>query len=194
MTEASIQKKHDGEEGDKKPHLDRAKYVPAYLVRLANAVSRGASRLYLKLFNIGVVEWRILSVLANAPGSTAQNISDQIDLDKASASRSVKNLETAGCITVRRDEIDQRSNRLFLTPKGESIHAELLKLAIRREETLLQGFAEAEKAIAIWFLQRMSANLGRLDELDNALIREQQSGHPAGEPVLISMEDSQSED
>ncbi len=156
--------------------LDRANYIPAYLVRLANAVSRGASRMYLKLFGVGVVEWRILSVLANTPGATAQNISEEIDLDKASASRSVKTLQHDGYITVSTDDTDQRRHRLFLTTNGEALHAEILKLAIRREERLLEGFAEAERALVIWFLQRMSANLAGLDALDAELIAAKQPG------------------
>jgi hypothetical protein len=57
-------------------HVDR--WVPAHLLRLGNGMSRSASRLYLARFGVGVIEWRILSILSYTSFVTAQTICAEI--------------------------------------------------------------------------------------------------------------------
>lgn len=45
--------------------VDITTYIPHLLSSVNNALSRGASKLYLKRFGIGIVEWRVSDVSAN---------------------------------------------------------------------------------------------------------------------------------
>ena len=47
------------------PALDS--YTPAYLTFLANKLYGGASAIYRRRFGVGIVEWRIMSLLAIEP-------------------------------------------------------------------------------------------------------------------------------
>ena len=73
--------------------VDRDRFFPFFISTIANKVSRGGSRVYLRLFGIGIIEWRILYALAADPNLSANAICSRIDLDKAAASRSIQVLE-----------------------------------------------------------------------------------------------------
>ena len=74
--------------------IDLERYAPAYLtfVLVANKLGRGASRNYLKVFDVGVETWRCLVLLAIHTSITAQEVSQVLGMDKASVSRCFKGL------------------------------------------------------------------------------------------------------
>src|ERR1700743_3658966 len=78
--------------------LDVDSYVPFFLTVISNKLSRGASRLYLQRFGVGVVEWRVMAMLAIYPGSTAKRVCEVMGLDKAPASRTLRTLHGRGYV------------------------------------------------------------------------------------------------
>lgn len=55
-----------------KSTLELNRYLPALINFFSNKMSNGASQLYAHLFNMGVTDWRIISLLAvesNIPAS-----------------------------------------------------------------------------------------------------------------------------
>jgi DNA-binding MarR family transcriptional regulator len=137
---------------------------------LANATSRGGSRVYLRLFGVGINEWRMLSLLAIEPGLTAQQICQALELDKAAASRSVRVLEKSGLVDALPSPQARRSKLLNLTAKGLDLQARILSLALDREQLLLAGISPEEKCQIIGLLGRMVGNLSRLENFENALV------------------------
>ena len=150
--------------------LDRSTYLPFFLSQLANGISRGASRVYLKIFGIGVVDWRILSVLALQPGSTAQDVCDALGLDKASASRSLRDLFKDGRILSRPSSRSARSAIFSLTDEGHALHDRVLAVALAREQVLLQGVSAEEKDAVLALLRKLSLNLPSIETFDAELI------------------------
>ena len=57
--------------------LDLDRHVPYFFTHISNRLSRGASRVYLKHFGLGITEWRVMGVLAVAPDLSAN--ADQCD-------------------------------------------------------------------------------------------------------------------
>ena len=51
--------------------LDLENYVPAFLTWIANKLSSSASLIYRRRFGVGIVEWRIMALLAVEPWITA---------------------------------------------------------------------------------------------------------------------------
>jgi DNA-binding MarR family transcriptional regulator len=149
--------------------LERDRYLPGYVVRLANALSRGGSRVYLKLFGVGVVEWRILSMLAIEPALMAQEIAEALETDKSSVSRSVQTLERMNLLTVTPHPQNSRIRLLTLTPEGMNLHDQLLVLALAREARVLKGFSSAETATLLEMLKRLTANLNELGRYEEDL-------------------------
>lgn len=155
-------------EGDRRPAkaVDHDRSFALLISAIANKISRGGSRVYLRLFGIGIIEWRILHVLAGDPGATAQAVCNQIDLDKAAASRSLQVLEKMGLVVASAHPNDARKRTLSLTPEGCALHDRILPVSVRREHHLLHGFSDAERELLLNMLRRMQANAIEMDNRD----------------------------
>ncbi|BAK66522.1 conserved hypothetical protein [Sphingobium sp. SYK-6] len=163
------ERENNPEDGGKNDLLDRDEYIPWFLVRLANGMTRGASKTYLKLFGVGIMEWRILSILAIEGGIMASYICEALDLDKASASRSIKTLQARDLIYIDEKPL-QRARKLYLTEQGRILHDQILKIALERTRLLTQGISTDEEAFLLALLRRLVSNLSVVDAYDSSLV------------------------
>ncbi|MEI2735235.1 MAG: MarR family transcriptional regulator [Rhodoblastus sp.] len=148
--------------------LDLENYVPAFLTWIANKLSSSASLIYRRRFGIGIVEWRIMALLGVEPWITAGRICEVIGLDKAGVSRSVRFLLDKGLAETRYRDNNNRRQFIALTHAGIELHDRIAVVARAREEQLLTGFSDAERAAAVRLLARMHENLPLVrDELSN---------------------------
>ena len=99
--------------------LNLTGYVTFYFTVLANKLSSGASRLYLKRYDIGIIEWRVMAMLAVEPRISPVRICQIIGLDKGAVSREMRKLEAKGYLTVDEDPESTRRRTLELTPSGQ---------------------------------------------------------------------------
>jgi DNA-binding MarR family transcriptional regulator len=146
--------------------LNLTRYVPALLNFLSNKLSAGASQCYRKHFGIGVVEWRMLSMLAVESHITANRICQTIGLDKSAVSRSLQSLEVAGHIRSQVDPKDARRYTVSLTDSGKALHQRVLKVALERERRLLSGLSDSEVDTLIELLGRMHAQVSNVNDYD----------------------------
>jgi len=142
--------------------MDLDRFIPSYLTQISNKWSRGSSRLYLKKFNIGVNEWRVMVIFAREPGITAQGACDILGSDKAAAGRSVAILEDRGLVRLEASKSDRRSRHIYLTDEGWRMHNKILAIALARERLLLDAFSQEEVDTLIGLLDRVRQNLVRL--------------------------------
>ena len=146
--------------------LDLENYVPAFLTWIANKLSSSASLIYRRRFGVGIVEWRIMALLAVEPWITAGKICEVIGLDKAGVSRSVRFLLDKGYVETRYRDNNNRRQFIALTRAGIELHDQIALVASTREEQLLTGFSDEERAMAVRLLTRMHENLPHVgDEL-----------------------------
>jgi DNA-binding MarR family transcriptional regulator len=110
----------DGKRAVKREVLNLSKYATYFFTVLANKLSSGASRLYLKRFGIGIIEWRVMAMLAIEPRIAPARISQVVGLDKASVSRESRKLEEKGYLISSGDGANQTRKLLQLTAKGYS--------------------------------------------------------------------------
>ncbi|MBI1622028.1 MarR family winged helix-turn-helix transcriptional regulator [Aquamicrobium zhengzhouense] len=144
------------------------RYVPYYLSLLNNRLSWGGSQLYLKLFDIGLNEWRILSALRNEPGIQALRICEMITLNKSVVSRSTRRLEEMKLVEAR---LEQGKRLLWLLPRGAELHDQIIEIAYRRQDALLDGFDQKDLDTLYGLLERMRQNLKKVDKVDNELLQ-----------------------
>lgn len=144
--------------------LDLQRYVPAMLTFLANKLATGASMTYRKRFGIGVVEWRLLALLAVEDKITANRICQVIGLDKSAVSRSLQTLEAAGHICGEVDSQDARRYAVSLTAAGKALHDRVLKVALERERRLLSDFSPEEIDTLLDLLRRMQNKVGYVND------------------------------
>ena len=139
--------------------LDLDRYIPAYFTFLAGKISNSASATYRPRFGVGITDWRIMAMLASEPWISAGRICSATGLDKAAVSRSVRALQDTGLIDIQPDPADQRRQSVALTRKGVALHDRIVKLALEREQRLLQGFSTAERKRLLDFLVRLQAEV-----------------------------------
>ncbi|MCQ4261099.1 MarR family winged helix-turn-helix transcriptional regulator [Stutzerimonas stutzeri] len=148
------------------PHLDLSRYVPGLLNFLSNKLSAGASACYRKHFGVGVVEWRMLSMLAVENGITANRISQVIGLDKSAVSRALQQLAAAGHVQMEVDDRDARRYTVSLTAEGEALHDRIFAAAMEREKRLLTDLSPAEIDTLVSLLGRLHAQVGYVNEYE----------------------------
>ncbi|MCY0964033.1 MarR family winged helix-turn-helix transcriptional regulator [Parathalassolituus penaei] len=136
--------------------LDLNRYVPAQITLLSNKLSAGASACYRKHFGVGIVEWRLLSLLAIETPLSAHRMCQSIGLDKSAVSRALRSMENQGYIQSNPDPDDARRVTIHMMPTGQAIHDRILQVAIKREELLLADFSDSELETLLQLLQKMN--------------------------------------
>lgn len=138
------------------------------LVSIANRLSASASRAYMRHFGVGVMEWRIVGLLAARPGITANQIGQVSGVDKSSVSRATKSLLKRGHVRSTEDPADSRRLMLFLTPAGQALHDRIIVASLAREELLLDGLSARDREALFRLLKHVSANMPLLNAYDPA--------------------------
>jgi DNA-binding MarR family transcriptional regulator len=146
-----------------RPVIDRHVYAPHYLMIIANALSAGASRLYLQRLDLGINEGRIVAVLGHEPGKTALEIGQAMMINKSIISRSLRTLMARELV---RAAGTGRGCRYTLTGEGTVIHDAIVRMAFDREELLLAGIAPAERRALVRLLARMLANVETMNRYE----------------------------
>jgi len=112
---------------------------------LANKMILWGARTYADKFDVGVQEWRILSVLARTGEGTAREVCELTMMDKGNVSRAIKKLATTGRIKEQPDKEDKRSSVLILTPKGVELYRRIKKVSDAREKKFMASLTAAER-------------------------------------------------
>jgi DNA-binding MarR family transcriptional regulator len=91
-------------------------------------------------------QWRILLTLAHHPGATAVEIIARWALQPMSVSRAVRELEQRGLIVRRIESRDRRSQKLFLTRRGQRVYDAVIPDANVRYHDIVDCLPPAERA------------------------------------------------
>jgi len=142
--------------------IDLDRYVPAAITFIANKWSRSSSTLYRRRFGVGMVEWRLMVLLAVEPWITAARADTVIGMDKAAVSRSVRQLEKHGLVALRPNAVDPRRREMALTAEGRRLHDRIAEVALERERQMLSCLSEDERERLIDMLDRIHRNLARI--------------------------------
>lgn len=103
------------------------------------------------------MENRALGYIARHPGATGRDLVQRSGRDKAQVTRLVQGLREKGLVEARADELDRRSMRLYLTPEGRTVHAELQHAGLLLASRALSGLDSKER-------RQLEALLGRVQE------------------------------
>ena len=143
--------------------LDRENYIPFHLISVANQYSRGSSKLFLRLFGVGIIGWRILSFTSLSENMTAQQVCKAVNLDKGATSREIQKLKKLGHIELNTDSKDKRRQLISLTNSGIELHNKMLNVALAREKEFMQHCNVREKQELLRMLKGISNNLTKAD-------------------------------
>jgi DNA-binding MarR family transcriptional regulator len=143
--------------------MDRDASVPFLLVAISNKVVASASQAYMRHYGLGIMEWRVMALLASDPGITGKDISTLSGVTAGSVSRAINALRRRRYLDVINDAADNRRSFLKLNSVGMALHNRIIISALEREALLLTGFAQAERRTLLSYLKRLLANVALIN-------------------------------
>lgn len=100
-------------------------------------------------------EARLLKMLGAETGEITQDaLSRRLLVDRSNAGRAFKHLEQAGYVRRRKDDADNRTNIVDITPKGRETAAEVGRLGDEMARTFFSELTEAEAATIATLLRK----------------------------------------
>ncbi|MFM1887268.1 MAG: hypothetical protein RL026_2425 [Pseudomonadota bacterium] len=129
------------------------------IITLGNRLNVLAERRMRKYFDLTVMEWRVLTVLAFEPAAPPGRIVEIAGVNKAAVSRAVNSLERRGLLHRTPAPGHRLRTQLFLTPAGEALHAKGISHRHASEDLLLAGFSDDERTIFKQGLRRIMRTL-----------------------------------
>ena len=136
-------------------------FIPYRLSILTNIISSSLSDTYKEKFQLSITEWRILAVLGEYPGVSADEVSTKTQMEKSSLSRAIAKLIRRKLIQRVFSQIDQRRSILTLTESGLSIYNKVVPLAVEFERQLLKCFSGSEYEQFSKLLERLFQHVGK---------------------------------
>lgn len=146
-------------------------FVTARVGRVSKALSRSTARLYLAEFDVTVPEWRVMANVALRGSCSARELIEDVAMDKALVSRSIRQLVGKGLLTARPNDVDRRTSLLRLTAKGTRIYEDLLPKARRRQATLLEDLGEQERRVLWIALEKLESKARALARMEESATR-----------------------
>ena len=132
-----------------KKNVDRSiltleRYLPYRLSILSNRVSGRIAETYGDKFAISVTEWRIMAVLGEYPGISADEVSNKTQIEKSILSRAISKLLNRNLLNREIDPADKRRSMLKLSKTGQSVYDEIVPIAYDMEKELPNCFNAEE--------------------------------------------------
>lgn len=127
------------------------------LLKLTNLLSRPFFGRFAKQHALTLTEWRTMVVLANRPGSAAQDVSAATGLHAMNISRALAGLRAAGRVEEARDPENHRRTLLWLTKDGERTFQEIAPHSEQQARMLLDVLSPAELATLSRLVDKLTA-------------------------------------
>ncbi len=124
--------------------LNLERYMPYRLSILSNRVSSIIAEAYKDRFNLSITEWRIMAVLGENPGISADEVSNKTQIEKSMISRAIQKLLDRSLMHREIDTDDRRRHNLKLTASGLKVYDEVVPMSYDYETRLLDCFTKDE--------------------------------------------------
>jgi DNA-binding MarR family transcriptional regulator len=140
-----------------------ADFLPYRLSVTSNAVSQRIAGEYRSRFGLSVPEWRVMAVLGDSGPLTQRELTSMTIMDKVAVNRACKVLEDRGLAVRRPNAQDGRSHLLELTAAGQTMHQQIMPLALEMERRLFARFTDEEIESFRSLLGRVRSEVDDLD-------------------------------
>ncbi|GAU75832.1 MarR family winged helix-turn-helix transcriptional regulator [Fusibacter sp. 3D3] len=108
--------------------------------------------------NFGSGQHTFLFYLKTHDGSTQEEISRALGIDKASTARAIQKLESHGFVIRHSDLEDRRVNHVSITEKGDALYSELKSISNQWKSIILESFSEQEITLLESSLKKLAQN------------------------------------
>ena len=144
------------------PTLNLRQFLPYQLSIVTNRISASFARLYSEKFNLTIPEWRVMAVLGQRPGLSADEVCGETEMDKVPVSRAVSKLLGKGLLKRDFSGDDRRRSILHLSEAGYGMYAQIVPLALSYETELKASLTEREQSQLDALLGKLSNHGGQV--------------------------------
>ena len=144
--------------------LKLERFLPYKLSTVSNSISRIIAETYKNKFALSITEWRIMAVLGELPGSSADEVSARTQVEKSLISRALQKLLTRELVSRQVDETDRRRQNLTLTDAGKDIYNEIVPVSYEYESLLLECLSDEEREQLVVLLNKLSAHAAEVEK------------------------------
>ena len=146
--------------------LTLERFLPYRLSILSNRISGIIAETYRDKFALSITEWRIMAVLGEYPGASADEVSVKIQIEKSIVSRALQKLLARHLVEREVDETDRRRQNLSLTKTGMEIYKQVVPVSYEYEEQLLECFSQKERETFDKLIDRLYQHAETIDLKD----------------------------
>lgn len=104
-------------------------------------------------------QWLVLSRLQRYPGISQSELAEMLEVERATAGRTIDRMERRNWLVRRPDPTDRRINRLYLTAEAEAVQAELARIAEQLLDDAMAALDAGERAALSDMMERVKAQL-----------------------------------
>lgn len=117
------------------------------------------SNIEFKDFDLTKGQYLYVVRICENPGIIQEKLADLIKVDRTTAARAIKKLETNGFIEKRADDKNKKIKKLYPTAKGEQIYPLIMREHAHSNKVAIQGFSASEVELLHDYLQRVRDNI-----------------------------------
>lgn len=143
--------------------LQLERFLPYRLSILSNKISAIVADTYQGKFALSITQWRIMAVLGEYPGSSADQVSLKTQIEKSMLSRAISTLLQRKLIKRQFDSDDRRRSILTLTKSGMAVYDEIVPLSYQHEKDLLACFNQREQTQLSELIDRLYQHAQQLE-------------------------------
>lgn len=135
--------------------LTLERYMPYRLSIVSNKVSGIVAQIYKDKFALSITEWRIMAVLGEYSGASADEISVKTQIEKSLISRAVGQLLKRKLVHRKIAKEDKRRSEISLSDTGYEVYAEIAPLSLEYEKELLSCLTAEEQSLLSEMIDRL---------------------------------------
>lgn len=125
----------------------------------ASKLWRNASDEAMRQHGVRVGQNLLLQVLWNTDGLTPGELAEQLQVSTPTVVKSVNRMEAAGLLTKRRDTVDRRLVRIYLTERAKNVQGAVQSARAELEQRVTATLTEDERANLVLALRKINAQL-----------------------------------
>ncbi len=145
----------------KRPDLDLSEFMPYLINRVGAGLVERFTQDALSEKHLSIGTWRLLVAISSHEGPRQVDLAQLTSIEVSTVSRLVTRLAQLGLVSRSRSARSNREVVVRLTPKGRTLVAGLVPIAVTLEQAATRGVAKKELAVAKRVLRQMHHNLTR---------------------------------
>lgn len=135
------------------------KEATSLILSIGTQLSTLFSQRYQHFYNLGIVEWRVMTVLSQKPNVRLKDICNVLIADKAGISRALVKLHEKRLVSVEEDQWHKSSKQWQLTPGGLALHDVILEETNQLSCNVMDGISTEHVQILHNTLKQVNKNI-----------------------------------